>query len=360
MRIFRQLIDEETKTYTYLIGDGWSREAVLIDPVYERLDRDLTLLEELGLKLVYTLDTHLHADHVTSSGPLRNRTGCRVVLPKACGVADADVQVEDGDAIRFGLQALEVRATPGHTRGCVTYVTANREMAFSGDTLLIRGCGRTDFQSGDAQMLFRSVRDKIFSLPDDTLLYPAHDYKGRTASSVREEKLYNPRLGGGKTEEQFVAIMRDLKLAYPKKIDVALPANERLGCIEDDVPPSAPESLPSFPIHRSGTGAPSLPPTWVSDHRSAVRLVDVREEDEWNGPDGRIEGADFVPLSQVAEAAGGWDRDQRTVVYCRSGGRSDRAATDLEALGFRRVASMTGGILKWAALGFPVVGSLQG
>jgi glyoxylase-like metal-dependent hydrolase (beta-lactamase superfamily II) len=228
--IFRQLLDPETSTWTYLLGDGG--EAILIDPVLEQLERDRTLLAELSLRLVATLETHVHADHVTGGGRLREALGSRVVVGAATGVENADVTMADGERFAFGGLALEARATPGHTAGCTTFVCHARGIAFTGDTLLIRGCGRTDFQQGDAHVLFESVRAKIFTLPDETLLYPGHDYRGRTVTTVAEEKAFNPRLGLARSEDEFVGIMAALDLAYPKRIDVAVPANLVSGLIE--------------------------------------------------------------------------------------------------------------------------------
>ena len=227
--IFRQLYDAESSTYTYLLADPESKEAVLIDPVREQVDRDVDLLEQLGLRLKHSLDTHVHADHVTAAGELRKRLGIKTVLSKEGGAGCADILVEAGSRVPFGKRFVEVRETPGHTNGCVTYVLDDQSMAFTGDALLIRGCGRTDFQQGDSRKLFRSVRENIFTLPDSALLYPGHDYKGRMVTSVAEEKRYNPRLGLPKTEAEFVEIMKNLNLAPPKKIAEALPANLACG-----------------------------------------------------------------------------------------------------------------------------------
>lgn len=227
--IFRQFIDPETSTHTYLLADEASREAVLIDPVLEQFDRDRALIRELELTLVYTLETHVHADHITAADRFRKEMGSQVGLSAAAGVEAADLKLEDGDVIRFGSMALEACATPGHTDGCITYLCRNQGMAFTGDALLIRGCGRTDFQQGDAAVLFDSVRNRIFSLPNDTLLFTGHDYKGRMVTTVGEEKRFNPRLGLDKSVADFVAIMNQLDLAYPKKIDVAVPANMECG-----------------------------------------------------------------------------------------------------------------------------------
>jgi glyoxylase-like metal-dependent hydrolase (beta-lactamase superfamily II) len=229
--IFKQLFDSNTSTYTYLLGDEKSKEAVIIDPVAEHVERDLKLIEELGLELTYVLDTHVHADHVTGSGKLRERTGAKTVLGKDALVACADLGLADGDKIPFGAYEVEVRSTPGHTDGCTSFVVDNegQYMAFTGDALLIRGCGRTDFQQGSASRLFNSVHTQIFTLPDNTLIYPGHDYKGHMSSTVGEEKAHNPRLNADITEADFVGIMDALKLAKPRLIDVAVPANQACG-----------------------------------------------------------------------------------------------------------------------------------
>ena len=225
--IFRQLFEPVSSTFTYLLADPETREAVLIDPVVEEVETYVKLLGELGLTLAYTLETHVHADHVTAGALLRERLGSRTVVQADAGAPCADVRVRDGDHVRVGVVDLEVRETPGHTDGCVSYVGADR--VFTGDALLIGGCGRTDFQQGNAGTLYDSLHHQIFTLPPDTLVYPGHDYKGRTVSTVKEELASNARLGGGRTREQFVALMADLHLAYPKQIARAVPANQRCG-----------------------------------------------------------------------------------------------------------------------------------
>ncbi|XP_072974499.1 persulfide dioxygenase ETHE1 homolog, mitochondrial-like [Typha angustifolia] len=229
--LFRQLFEKESSTYTYLLADLGhpDKPAVLVDPVDKTVDRDLTLVKELGLRLIYAMNTHVHADHITGTGILKGKMpGVKSVISKA-STAKADHVVEHGDKVYFGNLFLEVRATPGHTSGCVTYVTGDGpdqphlRMAFTGDALLIRGCGRTDFQGGSSCQLYDSVHSQIFTLPKDTLIYPAHDYKGFSVSTVGEEMLYNPRLT--KDEETFKSIMENLQLAYPKMMDIAVPAN---------------------------------------------------------------------------------------------------------------------------------------
>ncbi len=227
--IFRQLFDRDTCTYTYLLGDEQTGDAVLIDPVLENVDRDLQVLSELGLKLRYVCETHVHADHVTGAGTLREETGALTCISRKAGADCADRQVGDGSLVEFGRYVLEVRETPGHTDGCVTYVLHDQSMAFTGDALLIRGCGRTDFQHGSAENLYASVHEKIFSLPDECRIYPGHDYKGRTVTTVGEEKRFNPRLGGGKSVEEFESIMAALDLANPARIAISVPANQNCG-----------------------------------------------------------------------------------------------------------------------------------
>lgn len=232
--LFRQLFDPETSTYTYLLADEDTHEAVIIDPVAEQVVRDLQLIQQLGLKLLYALDTHVHADHVTGASALREATGCSTVQSATSGARCATHHVEDGDVVRFGQHALEVRSTPGHTNGCLTYVLSNKRAAFTGDALLIRGTGRTDFQQGDPRVLYRSIREKIFTLPSRTLLYPGHDYRGRTVTTVAEERSHNPRIKDGISEDAFVDIMNNLGLPEPKRIHEALPRNLRCGRLVDE------------------------------------------------------------------------------------------------------------------------------
>ncbi|XP_050307724.1 persulfide dioxygenase ETHE1, mitochondrial [Anthonomus grandis grandis] len=232
--IFRQLFDNISSTYTYLLGCPKTRECIIIDPVLEQVKRDFQLSKDLGLKLKYAINTHMHADHVTGTGYLRVLSGCKTIISKASGAA-ADIYVNENDQIVFGCHSLKVFSTPGHTNGCVTYYNPNQGLVFTGDALLIRGCGRTDFQEGDPKTLYKSVHSKIFTLPGSTLVFPAHDYKGFLCSSVDEERRLNPRLT--KSETEFVEIMNNLNLSYPKQIDRALPANRVCGV--QDIPEDA-------------------------------------------------------------------------------------------------------------------------
>jgi glyoxylase-like metal-dependent hydrolase (beta-lactamase superfamily II)/rhodanese-related sulfurtransferase len=352
--IFRQLFDGDSSTYTYLLADPESRDALLIDTVFEQHARDVALIRELGLTLRYTLDTHVHADHVTGAWLMKQALGSEIVLSKHGGAQNVDLAIDDGDTIEIGAVKLEARATPGHTDSCITYVTADHAMAFTGDALLIRGAGRTDFQQGSAATLFRSLKDKVLSLPDDTRLYPGHDYKGRTVTTVAEEKAYNPRIGGDASEGDFVGFMDNLGLPHPRKIDVAVPANLRCGRPEDDVETTAPAVW--GPVARSYAGVPEIDARWVADHRAELLLLDVRQESELSGELGSIEGVLHIPLGQLRERADEVPRDKPIIAICRSGRRSAQATVILEKAGVESLANLTGGMLRWRALGLPNAG----
>lgn len=223
----RQLFDRETSTYTYLIADEKTSEATIIDPVKEQFDRDVLLIKQLGFKLKYVMETHVHADHITSSGKLREEFSAEVVLHKNSGAKCADKLLKDNDVLTIGDIEIKALHTPGHTNADVSYLVENT--IFTGDALLVRDCGRTDFQLGDSATLYNSINDKIFSLDDDTVIYPGHDYYGFTASSVKEEKQFNNRIGNGKTEGEFIEIMANLDLSLPKKIKESVPGNISCG-----------------------------------------------------------------------------------------------------------------------------------
>jgi sulfur dioxygenase len=226
MDAFNQLFDTTSSTFTYLLVDGVTRKAVIIDPVDTHLDEYLQALAREDLKLTYVLETHAHADHITSAGRLCEATGAKAAAPVHCGILPADIQLEDGAGIAFGNEMIRAIHTPGHTAGSMSYLW--RDRVFTGDTLLIGGCGRTDFQDGDAGTLYDSITQRLFTLADETIVCPAHDYRGNTASTIGAERQTNPRLAG-KSRTEFIRIMDELLLPKPKMIDVAVAANRRLG-----------------------------------------------------------------------------------------------------------------------------------
>lgn len=362
MLIFRQLFDPASSTYTYLLGDDQSGDAVLIDPVYEHERRDRALLRELGLRLVATLDTHVHADHVTAAWLLRQRCGSQILLSEHSGAMDADRLLKHGDRVAFGARSLEVRATPGHTNGCLSFVLDDHNMAFTGDSLLIRGCGRTDFQQGSPTTLFQSVREQILSLPATCLLYPAHDYRGLTVTSVGEELCFNPRLGGDVDAADFAGYMNNLGLPHPKQMAIAVPANLRCGR------PDGPAELPSepswAPLTFTFSGIWEIQPTVLEERmagggRLDVQIIDVREPAEFADPLGRIDGARLIPLSELPGCLTEIDRTRPVVTVCRSGARSAQAVVMLQKAGFSEVANLAGGMLRWQAevlRGMPATG----
>jgi glyoxylase-like metal-dependent hydrolase (beta-lactamase superfamily II)/rhodanese-related sulfurtransferase len=361
MLVFRQLFDPQSSTYTYLLGDRASGAAVLIDPVFEQVRRDTALLGELGLTLVATLETHVHADHVTGAWLLKQRTGSRIMLAKASNAEGADRYLTQDDIVTFGGRRLLVRATPGHTDSCLTYVLDDHSMAFTGDCLLIRGSGRTDFQQGDPATMYRSVHEQIFTLPDDCLLYPAHDYRGLTATSVAEERHFNPRLGGEIGLNDFAGYMRNLRLAHPKMIDVAVPGNLRCGRPDGAEPGADPLAEPAWAhLRYSFAGLWEIDPHGLEEVRAErpddLQILDVREPDEFTGPLGHIRGAVLIPLGELAERAGELSKDRPVVAVCRAGGRSAQATTILQQTGFKEVANLIGGMLRWRAEGHAVEG----
>ena len=356
MLIFRQLFDPGSSTYTYLLGDSVSREALLIDTVFDQVRRDLALVRELGLTLVATLDTHVHADHVTAAWLIKQRCGSRIHLAAAAAASEVDRALVHGDSVSFGRRHLDVRATPGHTSGCLSFALDDQSIAFSGDSLLIRGCGRTDFQQGSPQSLFRSVREQLLSLPAACLLYPAHDYRGITVTTVAEEQQFNPRLGGDANEGDFTGYMNNLGLPHPKLMDIAVPANLRCG--RPDVDAALPEEPSWAPLNYTFGGIWEIAPLTLQERvqrRDAdIQIVDVREETEFCDALGHIRGAKLLPLSLLASHLDQLDRERPLVAVCRSGTRSAQATSLLQKSGFKAVANLHGGMLRWRAEALPV------
>jgi glyoxylase-like metal-dependent hydrolase (beta-lactamase superfamily II)/rhodanese-related sulfurtransferase len=359
MLVFRQLFDPNSSTYSYLLGDDQSGQALLIDPVFEHVRRDVALLRELGLTLIATLETHVHADHVTAAWLLKQRTGSRMLGSAAGGAQGLDRALADGDRVAFGSRHLGVRATPGHTDGCLTYVLDDEAMAFTGDALLIRGCGRTDFQQGSPQRLYRSVRGQIFSLPRHCLLYPGHDYKGLTVTSVAEELAFNPRVGGDSSEADFVGYMNHLGLPHPKLMEIAVPANLRCGQPEAMAAGAALPDEPTWaPLTWTFAGLWEIQPATLEEVAAEVQVVDVREADEFDGPLGHIVGARLVPMAELPQRLAEIDRGKPVVTVCRSGTRSAQAAVLLGKAGVAHVANLAGGMLRWRAAGYSVEGGV--
>lgn len=347
MLIFRQLFDATSSTYTYLLADPGTGDALLIDPVFEQARRDEALLRELGLTLRVTLDTHVHADHVTGAWLLKQRLGSVIAVAAAGGTQGADRLLAHGDRLAFGRRHLQVRATPGHTNGCLSYVLDDQSMAFTGDALLIRGCGRTDFQQGSAEGLYRSVHEQLLTLPDTCLLYPGHDYRGLTCTSVAEERRWNPRFGGQSSLDDFVGYMTHLGLPHPKQMAVAVPANLRCGRPDSDA--AAPADPAWAPLVWTFAGLWEIEPAVLQEVAAQVQVVDVREPAEFHGPLGHVPGARLLPLAELGARMGELARDRPVVTVCRSGARSAQAALQLSKAGFGAVANLAGGMLRWNA-----------
>ncbi len=348
--MLRTLFDEVSSTFTYLLADEATREALLIDCVFEQHARDAALIRELGLTLRYTLDTHCHADHVTGAWLMREAFGSKIALAGVYHAENVDVPLSHGDVIEVGAPALEVRATPGHTSGCLSFVTSDRKLVFTGDALLVRGAGRTDFQQGDAHLLFASIRDQLLTLPDDCVVLPAHDYVGRTSSTIGEERRHNPRIGGGAREEDFVGYMQNLGLPHPKQLAIALPANLRAGKPEDGRAPAKPDW---GPVVTTYAGLSEVAAEWVASHRGDVQVLDVRSPAEFDGELGHLEGAQLIPLDELRARAAEVPRDKPVVVVCQTGKRSGLATVILGKAGVTRTANVAGGMVRWRELALP-------
>jgi sulfur dioxygenase len=343
--IFRQLFDATSGTYTYLIASRHGGEALIIDSVLERVERYIQLVNELDLKLVKAVDTHLHADHITGLGALRDRTHCVTVMGERSKVDVVSMRLAEGDKLTIEGVALDVLYTPGHTDDSYSFLM--RDRVFTGDTLLIRGTGRTDFQNGDARAQYDSIFNKLLRLPEDTLIFPAHDYKGETVSTVGEEKLFNPRLQV-KSVDEYVELMSNLKLPNPKMMDVAVPANMQVGLAQDE-------------IARRGW-ALSACEAMTLNGRADVAFIDLREGAE-RQKHGVIPGSLHAPypdlpahvgpggmLHELARATG-----KRIVFYCAFGERSAMAVEAAQEAGLATACHIAGGIDAWRKADGPLV-----
>lgn len=348
--IFRQLFDPKSSTYTYLLACEKTREAVIIDSVFEQFDRDSALIRELGLSLSFVLETHVHADHVTGAWLLKQAFGAHIALSRHNAASGVDMPISDGDTFSFGDYYVTALDTPGHTAGCLTFVTQDQKMAFTGDCLMIRGAGRTDFQSGDVHTMWHSIRDVIFALPDDCLVYPGHDYQGRTVSTVGEEKQLNPRLGGEAKEEDFAGYMNNLGLPHPKLLEIAVPANLQCGRPEGG---EMPEQESWGPITKTFAGVPEIQPEWVAGNIEDIYILDVRNQAEFNGELGHLKGSVLVPLDQLRMRLDEIPDSKPIVAVCQSGKRSAMATQILRSAGFDRVANIPGGLIHWMHMALP-------
>jgi sulfur dioxygenase len=339
---FRQLFDPASSTLSYLIADDGSHEAVLIDPVIGQIERDERLLREHGLKLKYTIETHVHADHVTAAHALRQATGAQTVVARDCDAQGYDRLLQDGDVILFGHEEILAIATPGHTPGSTSYLW--RDRVFTGDTLLIGGCGRTDFQNGSAAALWDSITRKLFVLDEQILVYPGHDYKGRRVSSIGEEKRFNARVAG-KTREEFLAIMDNLNLPMPSHIHEAVPANLEGGA-------NAPKRAEPAPrVAAQNVSARQLAEVL---QKEKIHLLDVRTPAEFDNV--RIGSAVNVPLDRLDPGAllASLGADAPVYCVCQTGTRSQLAASALRTAGFQRIVHVDGGTNAWLVAGLPV------
>ncbi len=339
--IFRQFFDTTSSTYTYLLASRAGGEALIIDPVLEKTDHYLRVLKELDLRLVKAVDTHVHADHITGLGSLRDATHCVTVMGAESSVDVVSMRVNEGDTINIENISLDVLYTPGHTNDSYCFLLGDR--VFTGDTLLIRGTGRTDFQHGSAEDQYNSIFGKLLKLPDDTLVYPGHDYKGDTVSTIAEERAFNPRLQVSSAAE-YADIMNNLKLPNPKLMDVAVPANQKIGLRQDEA------ALKDSTVDARTSMA------LLND--SSVVFVDLREDGERHS-NGVIEGAMHVPYPSLSDAIGpggalnilATRMETRLLLFCAYGERSALALQDMQERGFSNVIHMAGGMGAWVEAG---------
>jgi sulfur dioxygenase len=343
--IFRQLFDQTSGTYSYLLASRRGGEALIIDPVLEKVDRYLQLVKELDLRLVKAVDTHIHADHITGLGALRDRTHCITVMGEAAKVDVVSMRVAEGDKLTIEGLALDVLYTPGHTDDSYSFLM--RDRVFTGDTLLIRGTGRTDFQNGSARAQYDSLFGKLLKLPEETLVFPAHDYKGDTVSTIGEEKRYNPRLQV-KSVDEYVDLMSKLNLPNPKMMDVAVPANMRVGLAQDD-------------IARKGWAVTALEAMELAG-KPSVALIDLRERGE-REKHGVIPGSLSSPYPDLAMSIrpGGMLYELATstrkglLFYCAFGERSAMAVQAAQDAGIANARHIQGGVDAWRKANGPLV-----
>ncbi|MFT5219396.1 MAG: sulfur dioxygenase [Planctomycetota bacterium] len=335
----KQLFDRESCTYTYLLIDANTREGAIIDPVLEQFERDLQIINELGVELLYSIETHAHADHITSAGKLRQITGAKIVYGENTGIEAIDIHAQDEQLLTLGHYQIKVITTPGHTSGCTCYFVDGK--VFTGDTLLIRGCGRTDFQDGDPGHLYDSISQKLFVLSGDTIVFPAHDYNGRTSSTIGEEKKWNPRLGDGQDRQTFIDLMNNLNLDMPKRINEAVPANMSVGINFD----------PGRFLLRD-FNMDQLHQVWQELPENTL-IMDNRTAEEFNR--GHVPGSRNIPMGTENEQVEALKEFDKIYLYCRSGRRAQTTLTNLSFQGLDQIVCIShSGMPDWEKAGYPV------
>ena len=335
----KQLFDRESCTYTYLLIDTDTGEGAIIDAVLETFARDMQIINELGVELLYAIETHAHADHITSAGKIRETTGARLVYGESSGIEAIDCPLKDGDSIMLGHYQIKAISTPGHTNGCTSYFCDG--LLFSGDTLLIRGCGRTDFQSGDPGQLYDSITQKLFVLSDDTIVYPGHDYNGRTSSTIGEEKAWNPRLGGNRSRQEFIDLMNNLNLDMPKRINEAVPANMSVG-INFDANRYLLRDFDMSDLHQQWQDLPQN-----------ILVMDNRTPEEFAR--GHVPGSRNIPMGTENAHVDELKQFDQVYLYCRSGRRAQTTATNLHFQGLNHIVCIShSGMPDWEKAGYPV------
>jgi sulfur dioxygenase len=337
--MLEHLYDRESCTYTYLLIDPKTQEGAIIDPVWENFDRDMQIINELGIELLYSIETHAHADHVTSGGKMRQMTGAKIVFGDNAGIQSIDISIKHNEKLKLGNYTIRAISTPGHTSACTSYYIDG--MVFTGDTLLIRGCGRTDFQDGDPGQLFDSITQKLFTLGDDTRVYPGHDYNGRIGSTIGEEKRWNLRLGNNRPKAEFVELMNNLNLDMPKKINEAVPANISCG-INFDPKRYVLDDISMDDLHQIWQQLPE-----------DTLIVDNRTPEEFAS--GHVPGSCNMPMGTENEHLNTLKRFKKVYIHCRSGRRSQTVFTNLNLLGIEHLACVChSGMPDWIKAGYEI------